>query len=86
MEMNNLLQCLNQISLISGALENLFFGIDASDCSLPCETFSTETKLTSTINSDYTGFSLTYKETVECLGGRIPHALLPSPSKGNAGS
>ena len=55
---------LTDIFLILGALENLFFGTDASDCSLPCETFSTETKLTS-INSDYTGFGLTFKETVE---------------------
>ena len=58
---------LTDIFLILGALENLFFGTDASDCPLPCETFSTETKLTSTINSDYTGFSLTFKETVEVL-------------------
>ena len=55
---------MNDMSMVSGALENLFFGTDTSDCSLPCETFSTETKLTS-INSDYTGFGLTYKETVE---------------------
>ena len=51
--------------MISGALENLFFGTDTSDCSLPCETFSTETKLTSTVSSDYIGFGLTFKETVE---------------------
>ena len=62
--MKALLCILNDMSMVSGALENLFFGTDASDCSLPCETFSTETKLTS-INSDYTGFGLTYKETVE---------------------
>ena len=51
--------------MVSGALENLFFGTDASDCLLPCETFSTKTKLTTTINSDYTGFGLTFKENVE---------------------
>ena len=56
---------LNDIFLILGALENLFFGTDASDCPLPCETFSTETKLTSATSSDYAGFGLTFKDTVE---------------------
>ena len=47
-----------------GALRDLFLGADVSDCPLPCEIFSTETKLYLT-NSDYFGFGLNFQQTVE---------------------
>ena len=49
---------------VAGVLENLFFGVDGSGCPLPCEMFSTETKITST-NSDYVGFGIYFQQTVE---------------------
>ena len=49
---------------VSGVLENLFFGVDSSGCPLPCEMFSTETKITST-NLDYVGFGIYFQQTVE---------------------
>ena len=50
---------------VSGVLENLYFGADVSNCPLPCEILSTETKLTSTIDSDFNGFGLSFQKTVE---------------------
>ena len=50
--------------MVAGVLENLFFGVDGSGCPLPCEMFSTETKITST-NSDYVGFGIYFQQTVE---------------------
>ena len=50
---------------VPGVLENLYFGADVSNCPLPCEVFSTETKLTSTIDSDFNGFGLSFQKTVE---------------------
>ena len=54
--------------MVPGVLENLFFGVDGSGCPLPCEMFSTETKITST-NSDYVGFGIYFQQTVEVGNG-----------------
>ena len=52
--------------LIPGVLENLYFGVNESDCPLPCEIFSTETKLTTSIKSqDSTGFTIYLQQHVE---------------------
>ena len=48
----------------SAALNDLFFGADVSGCPLPCEISSTETKAYLT-NSEYIGFALDFKGTVE---------------------
>ena len=42
----------------------LFYGFTPSNCSLPCTTVSTETKLTSTSDEDL-GFAISFEKTVE---------------------
>ena len=47
----------------SGLLLRLFTGVTASDCPLPCTTFSTETRSTS--DTPGLGFAVTFQSTVE---------------------
>ena len=50
----------------TGELVTLPAGIDLSDCPLPCEIYSTETKLiSSTSPEDETGFAITFQQDVE---------------------
>ena len=50
--------------MISALLQNLFFSVTASDCPLPCTTFSTETRRTSGFDGSL-GFAVTFQSTVE---------------------
>ena len=43
---------------LSAKLTDLFFGVDQSDCPLPCVTFSTEVKYLSRMNSNDSGIQL----------------------------
>ena len=56
--------CPQFIFKLVGAIRDLFLGADVSDCPLPCEISSTETKVFAT-NSDWTGFGLNFQQTVE---------------------
>ena len=49
-----------------GVLRDLYLGADVSGCPLPCEIFSTETKVYTT-NSENIGFGLNFQETVEVV-------------------
>ena len=48
------------------AVGNTYYGIDESDCPLPCEIFSTDTRLTASENyKKVVGFALTFNQNVE---------------------
>ena len=50
--------CAFLMLFISGVVESMeyvAFGVDESDCPLPCETYSTETKLSTSAKSDEYG-------------------------------
>ena len=49
----------------TGELVTLPAGIDLSDCPLPCEIYSTETKLTLSGADTNPGFSLSFQQNVE---------------------
>ena len=51
-------------------MEFVAFGVDESDCPLPCEIYSTETKLSTLANSDEygTGFILNIPQHIEVSG------------------
>ena len=51
-------------------LNRFFYGVEASDCPLPCTTFSTDTKLANKAN-DGLGFVLEFQQTVEVSWGEI---------------
>ena len=52
--------------LFLGPLENLWSGVDESNCPLPCEIFSTETKQTkSTQIKNSAGFTINFQQNVE---------------------
>ena len=42
-----------------------FFGLDQSDCPLPCATFSSEVKILSTIYLDTPGVEISFLPTME---------------------
>ena len=46
--------------------QNLFFGVDPSDCPLPCKTFSTEVKYFYQ-SDEHLGISLSFLSTVEVV-------------------
>ena len=51
---------------VPGVLIRLPLGIDKSNCQLPCDIYSTETKLTSSMSSeDGTGFAISFQQDVE---------------------
>ena len=52
---------------LSAQLTNLFFGVDQSDCPIPCVTFSTEVKYLSTMDSYPSGIQLNFLPTVEVI-------------------
>ena len=56
---------------LSAKLTNLFFGVDQSDCPLPCVTFSTEVKylsrMDSSMDSFVSGIQLNFLPTVEVI-------------------
>ena len=48
------------------AVGNIYYGVDESDCPLPCEIFSTDTRLTASENiQEFVGFGLTFNQNVE---------------------
>ena len=50
----------------------MWTGIDESDCQLPCETFSTDTKLTTfTKTQDYIGFGINFQQHVEVKSDKL---------------
>ena len=49
-------------------LNRVFYGVETSDCPLPCTTFSTDTKLANKAN-DGLGFALEFQQTVEVSRG-----------------
>ena len=54
--------------LFPGPLENLWSGVDESNCPLPCEIFSTETKVVMKNSGDnFIGFGLDFQQTVEVV-------------------
>ena len=62
---NELLQVFDTF-LLSAKLGNLFFGVDPSDCPLPCKTFSTEVKYFYQLD-EHLGISLSFLSTVEVV-------------------
>ena len=62
---NELLQVFDTF-LLSAKLGNLFFGVDPSDCPLPCKTFSTEVKYFYQ-SDEHLGISLSFLSTVEVV-------------------
>ena len=69
----NLAQHLYQLHyFIPGVLEYLWTGVDESDCQLPCETFSTDTKLTTSKKyQDYIGFGINFQQQVEVKSDKL---------------
>ena len=58
--------------LFPGPLEYLWSGVDESNCPLPCEIFSTETKQTkSTQIKDNTGFTINFQQYVKVKTAKI---------------
>jgi len=53
-------------------MEYLWDGVNESDCPLPCEIYSTETRHTDSTNSQgYIGFSITFQQNVEVTTIRV---------------
>ena len=53
-------------------MEYLLYGFDESECPLPCETFSTKTRLmVSTNTQDYTGIVLDFQQNVEVKSDKM---------------
>ena len=62
----------NIYDLFPVLLGYLLDGIEESDCPLPCETFSTETKRTiSNENQDLTGYDISFEQNVEVKSERL---------------
>ena len=60
----------------------LWKGIEESDCPLPCETFSTETKrIISNKNQDYDGYSINFDQNVEVKSERLIFSCKKKPSE-----
>ena len=53
------------IIFLSALLYNLFFGLDQSDCPLPCATISTEVKFLSGFDQDTPGVDINFIPIVE---------------------
>ena len=53
------------VVIVSALLYNLFFGLDQSDCPLPCATFSTEVNFLSRVDLDTSGIEINFLPTVE---------------------
>ena len=62
---NELIQVIDTF-LLSVKLDNLFFGVDPSDCPLPCKTFSTEVKYSDESDQQF-GIYLSFLPTVEVV-------------------
>ena len=62
----------NILHLFAGIMENLGSGVEESNCSLPCEIFSTETKLTASSSSqNSTGFVINFQQNVEVKSDKL---------------
>ena len=54
--------------VFSGTLQTLFYGVQSSDCPVPCTSISTETKLVVASNIDRTlGLGLFFHQTVQVI-------------------
>ena len=53
------------VVVVSALLYNLFFGLDQSDCPLPCATFSTEVNFLSRVDLDTSGIEINFLPSVE---------------------
>ena len=60
-----LLDINTHIIFLSALLYNLFFGLDQSDCPLPCATISTEVKFLSRVDQDTHGVDINIIPIVE---------------------
>ena len=51
-------------------LSRVFYGIETSDCPIPCTTISTDTKLSNTI-ADQQGFAIEFQQIVQVSIGFV---------------
>ena len=53
-------------------VDSIYYGVDESDCPLPCEIFSTDTRLTASDNIEkIAGLGLTFNQNVEVKTDKI---------------